>query len=317
MNNKNIFIAGAGGMLGKSLLKRLKDKGCNNLLTPSRKELNLLSAADVSEYFLSNKIDIVIFLAAKVGGIQANILDPVGYFYENMQMALNVIMTANKFNIDKLINIGSSCMYPRDRELLSECDLLSGNLEPTNEGYALSKLGAAYLTKYISFQFKRQYRTLIACNLYGPNDNFDPICSHMIPAAIHKIHQAKINKKPFVEIWGDGQARREFMFVDDFASSIIYFLDSDKDLNESTVLINVGLGHDYTVQEYYKAIAEVVGYSGEFRYDLNKPVGMRKKLLNSKIVNDLGWSSSYSLKQGLIKTYEFYKESIAEEITVE
>ena len=241
--------------------------------------------------------------AGLVGGIQANIEKPYSFLSVNAQIALNVINASIEFGIGRLINLGSSCMYPKDcHDELTEDLILTGQLEPTNEGYAIAKIMASKLCDYAQSEFGLSYKTLIPCNLYGKYDNFHPIRSHMIPAVIRKVHEAsKTNES--VEIWGTGEARREFMFVEDLVDFIIWSINNYDQLPN---LINVGLGHDYSIMEYYQSIADVIGFKGEFTHDLTKPEGMKRKLCSVKKQNQLGWKPNHSLKEGLEKTYKYY-----------
>lgn len=289
-------------MVGRNAAEKLIERGFN-ILTPTRSEVDLVDATAVRQYFRSNQIDIVLHAAGLVGGIQANIEKPYSFLSINAQIALNVINASIENGIERLINLGSSCMYPKDcQSELTEDLILTGPLEPTNEGYAIAKIMASKLCDYAQSEFGLSYKTLIPCNLYGKYDNFDPLRSHMIPAVIRKVHEAsKINGS--VEIWGTGEARREFMFVEDLIDFIIYSIQNYDQLPN---LMNVGLGNDHTIKEYYQSIADVVGFKGEFTYDLTKPEGMRRKLCSIQKQNQLGWKPKHSLKQGLEKTYQYF-----------
>jgi nucleoside-diphosphate-sugar epimerase len=222
-----------------------------------------------------------------------------------MQMGLNILTASNDAGITKFLNLSSSCMYPRDAvNPLSEDLILKGELEPTNEGYALAKVTSTRLCEYICQENpERLYKTIIPCNLYGRFDKFDPNQSHMIPAVIRKINEAKKNQLPEIDIWGDGEARREFMYAEDLAEFIFYALDNFTEMPQN---LNVGLGKDYTINEYYQAVADVVGYKGEFKHDLTKPVGMRQKLIDVSKLKMFGWDYKTSLETGIQKTYNFY-----------
>ncbi len=218
-----------------------------------------------------------------------------------------MIYGALKAGVPKLINLGSSCMYPKDREILHEDDLLTGKLEPTNEGYAIAKVSAALLCKYICAQHKLLYKTIVPTNLYGPYDNFDPVSSHLIPAIISKLHDAKTQQKNQVEIWGDGKARREFMYVDDLVEFIKLSIDK---LEKSPETINVGLGRDYTINEYYQIAAKVIGYDGGFVHDVTKPAGMQRKLLDVSRAKQIGWQVKISLEDGINRTYQYFLQTV-------
>lgn len=301
-----ILITGASGMVGRNLQEHAAASQYQ-LLTPDSKSLNLLNQNEVDTYFSAELPDLIIHSAGVVGGIQANMAQPVKFFYDNMQIALNVINGAQKSGIPRLINLGSSCMYPRDAvNPLTENAILAGELEPTNEGYALAKIAAARLCDYISSEHSRlHYKTLIPCNLYGRHDKFGALNAHMIPSVIAKIHHAVQVQADSVEIWGSGEARREFMYASDLADFIFTIVDKMESLPN---LINVGLGHDFSINEYYQMIAHVLGYKGTFEHDLSKPVGMKQKLVDISNLASLSWSANTDLRQGIQKTYQFYLE---------
>lgn len=305
--SRTVLITGSTGMVGRNAAEMLIEKEFK-ILTPTRSELDLMNSEEVMRYFKSNQIDIVLHAAGLVGGIQANIEKPYSFLSVNSQIALNVINASIETGIERLINLGSSCMYPKDcQDELTEDLILTGSLEPTNEGYAIAKIMASKLCDYAQSEFGLSYKTLIPCNLYGKHDNFHPVRSHMIPAVIRKVHDAaKTNNS--VEIWGTGEARREFMFVDDLIDFITWSLDNYDQLPN---LINIGLGHDYSIKEYYQAIAEVIGFTGDFTYDLSKPEGMKRKLCSIQKQSQLGWNPKHSLKEGLEKTYQFYLKNHA------
>lgn len=301
-----ILLTGASGMVGRNILEQPEaDK--YNFLTPRSSELNLLDYESVFNYLEKNKPDFVIHAAGKVGGIQANIAEPVSFLVDNIEMGKNIIMAAYRNNINNLMNLASSCMYPKEAQNpLKEEVILQGELEPTNEGYALAKIMATRLCEYIVREDKyKNYKTVIPCNLYGYYDKFSPKNSHMVPAVIRKIDQAKQQNKSEVEVWGDGKARREFMFVGDLASFVFNAIENFEKLPQN---INVGLGHDYTIKQYYDAISKVIGYKGTFKYDSTKPVGMKQKLMDSSRLTAYGWENKTSLEEGLKKTYEYYKK---------
>ncbi len=279
------------------------------VLAPSSAELDLRDYRSVFDALTYFKPDVVVHAAGKVGGIQANIREPVNFLLDNLDMGRNIVWAARNLGIKRLLNLGSSCMYPRDAiNPLREEMVLQGELEPTNEGYALAKITVARLCEYIGReQPEFKYKTLIPCNIYGRYDKFDPEHSHMVPAIVHKLHRAKVAEVPCVDIWGDGEARREFMYAGDLAdcmwASVLKF-DTVPDT------MNVGLGNDLTVNEYYKALARVVGYTGAFEHDLSKPVGMKQKLVSVDRAASWGWQASTPLEQGLAKTYAYYLEEV-------
>lgn len=302
-----ILITGANGLVGHSLVENeaLQE---NELLTPSHQELDLLDYAAVRQYLEQVKPDCIIHAAGKVGGIAANCKAPMEFLLSNMDMGRNIIYGAFETGVKKFINLGSSCMYPRNSEKpLAEDMVLKGELEPTNEGYALAKVMCARLCDYISRQHPEfQYKTLIPCNLYGRWDKFRTENAHMIPAVIHKLYKAKEEGVETVEIWGTGQARREFMYSGDLADCIAYSL---KNFDRLPTYLNVGLGHDYTVDEYYEAVAKVVGYKGKFTHNTDKPEGMKRKLTDVTNLSAFGWQAKTSLEEGLCKTFEFYMQT--------
>ena len=301
-----ILLTGSTGMVGTNILEN-KSASLYDLLTPSSKELNLLNYSEVDNYISKYKPDFIIHAAGKVGGIQANMANPINFLVDNADFGRNIVLAAKNNNVKKLLNLSSSCMYPRGAtNPLSEDLILKGELEPTNEGYAIAKIFTQRLVEYIRREDKAcNYKTIIPCNLYGKWDKFDPLYSHMLPAVIRKIHKAKINNSPNVELWGDGEARREFMFASDFADFIWYSISNFEQMPN---LMNVGLGHDFSINQYYKTIANVIGYNGGFVHDLSKPTGMKQKLVNIDKLKQFGWTHTNSLKNGIKITYNFFLE---------
>lgn len=295
-------------MVGRNFLERASTEEFT-VLAPGSRELDLRDFPAVRAYLDRYRPDLIIHAAGKVGGIQANMREPVAFLMDNLDMGRNIVWAARQAGIRKLINLGSSCMYPRNvADSLREDMVLKGELEPTNEGYALAKVVTARLCEYISRENSDfRYKTLIPCNLYGCHDKFDPANSHLIPAIIHKIHQAIRDGSNAVEIWGDGQARREFMFAGDLADAMVRAVLKFETL---PVLMNVGLGYDYSIDEYYRAVAEVMGYHGEFVHDLAKPVGMARKLVNVESQQAWGWRARHSLREGIEAACKYYLESL-------
>ena len=279
------------------------------ILSPSSSDLNLLNYQNTENYIAFNKPEFVIHAAGIVGGIEANMSYPVKFLFNNMQMGLNILMASKTKKIKKFINLGSSCMYPKNVENpIPEDLILKGELEPTNEGYAIAKLASSRLCEYITREDSSYlYRTIIPCNLYGKYDNFNYDSSHMIPGVIKRIHDAKNNNSEFVDIWGDGLARREFMYAADLADFIYYAVEN---FNKMPQNINVGLGFDYKIIEYYKIIADIIGYRGKFNHDMSKPIGMKKKLIDIKKLNKFGWSHQTSLESGIKKTYDYFLDKV-------
>lgn len=299
-----LLITGANGMVGRNIQAHQRAADWH-ILAPSSAELDLMDQRAVATYYTTHRPDAVVHAAGKVGGIQANIADPVGFLDVNTTIGRNVIVEAYNAGIKTLINLGSTCMYPADAtNPLTEDMILTAPLEPTNEGYALAKILSTRMCQYIGDQNGDvNYKTLIPCNLFGLHDKFDPQHSHLVPAIIHKMHVAKTQGLGEVEIWGDGTARREFMFAADLADAIHTAIAKPETLPD---LMNIGLGHDHTINEYYQTVADVVGWTGRFTHDLSKPVGMRQKLTATDRQTAWGWAAKTTLRDGLAKTYEFY-----------
>lgn len=305
MEKIKVLVTGATGMVGRNLLDHPDIRGYI-IGEPNHKVVDLLSYNEVKQYLVQNKPDIIIHAAGKVGGIMANAGHNLEFYVDNLNMGKNLVLAAHEVGIRKFINLGSSCMYPRDQILpLKENQILTGQLEPTNEGYALAKCSITKLCQYISeSDISFQYKTLVPCNLYGRYDKFDSNRAHLIPSVIRKLEEAKLNHQKDVEIWGDGKARREFMYSGDLADCIIHAI---KNFDKLPAVMNVGVGIDYTVREYYEKIADVVGYDGTFTYDLTKPAGMKRKLVDITLEKQFGWQPKTSLEDGLKITYEYYK----------
>lgn len=303
-----ILITGSSGMVGKNLLQH---QGIMQyeLLTPPKQLLNLFNIDEIKAFLQREKPDCIIHCAGRVGGIQANINAPVDFLIENLDMGKNLVMAAQQIGVPRLINLGSSCMYPKDiNGAISEDKLMSGILEPTNEGYALAKIVVAKLCDYISQSVDNlSYKTIIPCNLYGQHDRFNTESSHLVAAIISKIHHAIKDNESKLEIWGDGSARREFMYAGDLADFIAYALNR---FEEMPTLLNVGVGYDYSINEYYQKAAKVIGYQGEFTHDKSRASGMQRKLTDIKKLTDFGWCSSTSLETGMLATYQYFQREI-------
>lgn len=298
-----VFLTGGSGMVGRAILRLAPSVAPEyKIFAPSRQELDLLDRVAVRDYIGNGQFDMIIHAGAKVGGIKANISDPVGFMTENILISTHVIEEARRAGVPNLINLGSSCMYPRDyRNPLVEDDVLAAPLEPTNEGYAIAKIAAARLCQYISDMDSRlSYRTFIPCNLYGVGDKYDLENSHMIAAAIMKIHAAHQNGDADVEVWGDGTVRREFLYVDDLAK---FILTAETKLANMPPCLNIGLGRDYTVNEYYQMIADVIGFKGKFIHNMNAPVGMTHKLMDISKARAFGWSPDTTVPEGVRLAY--------------
>lgn len=298
-------------MVGRNILRHPASLAYD-FVAPGSTELDLTDTA-ATEYSVNHiKPDIVIHAAGRVGGIHANLENPVEFLVTNTDLGRNVIMAAYKSGVPKLINLASSCMYPRHASNpLTENLILQGELEPTNEGYALAKIFSTRLCEYINREskkkahFKFDYKTLIPCNLYGLYDKFDPENSHLIPAIIRKIHEAKIRGRGHVDIWGGGTARREFMYAGDLAEAVLLVLSN---FGKIPMLMNVGLGHDYSINDYYTTVAEVIGWNGHFVHDHTKPVGMQQKLVDITLQREWGWMPATSLEAGIKNSYQYFLE---------
>ena len=304
-----ILITGSHGMVGSNIVEHVAASK-HEILSPTSKELNLLDPSSIDKYMNIYHPDMVIHTAGIVGGIQANMAEPVRFLVDNMQMGLNILMASRTHEVKWFMNLSSSCMYPRDAQNpLSEDLILKGELEPTNEGYAIAKVASTRLCEYINREDESfLYKTVIPCNLYGKYDKFDPEHSHMIPAVIRKINDAKKNNLKSVDIWGDGLARREFMYTADFADFVYYAIDNFEKMPQN---INVGLGHDYTINEYYQKIADTIGYQGEFTHDLSRPTGMQQKLIDDTRLKEFDWQHQTALEQGIQKTYEYFLNEVS------
>jgi len=299
-----IYITAKNGLVGKNLIENNQLQQ-HDLIATSHAELDLTDYSAVKSFLAKTKPDIIIHCAGRVGGIQANIKSPYDFFCDNALMGINIVKAGKELGIKKLLNLSSSCSYPRDyKNPLKEEYVLQGELEPTNEGYALAKLSVLRMCEYVSKQFPDfQYKTLIPCNLYGRHDKFSPQNSHMIPAVIRKIYEAQKNNIETVDIWGDGTAHREFMYAGDLADGIAYTINN---YETAPTLMNIGLGYDYTIDEYYKTVADVIGWNGKFEHDLTKPAGMKQKLVDISKQSAFGWQPKTTLIEGIKKTYSYY-----------
>jgi GDP-L-fucose synthase len=298
-----VLLTGGNGLLGHSIRRLQREHRPDWVLhAPTSAELDLREQGQVRDYFAAHRFDFVIHAAAKVGGIKANILEPVSFLADNLLINTHVIEAARSAGIERLLCLGSSCMYPKDvMRPLTENDVLTAPLEPTNEGYAISKIAAAKHCEAISRMLGFAYRTLIPCNLYGPDDHFGSDRSHLVAAALSKVRDARKNGADEVLIWGDGEARREFLYVDDLSRFILAIGDR---LLELPHVLNVGANRDHTVNDYYAVAARTVSYEGTFVHDLSAPVGMIKKLMDSTPAEAFGWRPSTALEQGMRLAYE-------------
>ncbi len=292
-----IFIAGHNGMVGSAIMRQLQKDERNHLVTASRSELDLTNQQAVNQFFADNQIDQVYLAAAKVGGIHANNTYPAEFIYQNLMIEANIIHAAHQNNVQKLLFLGSSCIYPKlAQQPMKEEALLTGTLENTNEPYAIAKIAGIKLCESYNRQYGRDYRSIMPTNLYGPNDNFHPENAHVIPALIRRFHEAKINNKSQVTAWGSGKPMREFLYVDDLAEASVFVMNLDKEkYNQVTQPmlshINVGTGTDCTIKELVETIAKVTDFQGEIIFDTSKPDGTPRKLLDVSKIEKLGWES--------------------------
>lgn len=307
--NKNalIYVAGHRGLAGAAIWRGLEAQGYTNLVGKTSQELDLTNREAVFAFMRETKPQVVIDAAAKVGGIHANNVYPSDFLSENLQIQVNLVDAANEVNVEKFIFLGSSCIYPKFAEQpIREVSLLTGALEPTNDAYAIAKIAGIMQIQASRRQYDRHWISAMPTNLYGPGDNFHPENSHVLPALMRRIHEAKIADSPEVVIWGSGTPRREFLFVDDLADAIIFLMDN----YDSGEPINVGVGDDLSIREVAELVAEVVGYQGKLVQDTSKPDGTPRKLLDVTRLNNLGWKAQTSLKDGLEKTYAWYLDNI-------
>lgn len=301
-----IYIAGHTGLVGSSLMRTLQQRGFTKLITRTSRELDLRRQTDVEAFFEQEKPEYIFLAAAKVGGILANSTYKADFIYDNIMIACNIIDASYKSGVTKLLNLGSSCIYPRmAAQPIKESDLLTGLLEPTNEAYAIAKIAAIKLCRYYNEQHGTNFISLMPTNMYGPNDNFDMATSHVLPAMIRKFHEAKIKGHPSVTLWGTGRPYREFLFVDDLADACC-FLMSNFDYATVGEIINIGVGKDCTINELAELIREVVGFKGAIEYDTTKPDGTPRKLLDVSRMSALGWTAKTDLRDGLNKTYDWF-----------
>ena len=302
-----IFVAGHRGMAGSGIVRSLKTKGFHHLLLRTRAELDLLDARAVRDFFDSERPEVVVDAAARVGGIAANSEKPVEFLVENLTIQNNVICAAADHGVRKLLFLGSSCIYPKlAPQPIPESALLTGPLEPTNDAYALAKIAGIKLCHAYAAEYGKNFISAMPTNLYGPNDNFDVLTSHVLPALIRKVHEAKLSGSPDVPIWGTGNPRREFLHVDDLADACVFLLEN----YNSPEIINIGCGEDVTIRELALAICEVVGYDGELAFDPSKPDGTPRKLLDMQKLFSLGWKPKISLRDGIRNAYQWFLESL-------
>lgn len=301
--DSKVFVAGHRGLVGSALVRRLRAAGYENILTRSRSELDLLNQTEVEQFLSKERPDVVIVAAAKVGGIVANNTFRADFISQNLIIETNLIAGSHKADIERLLFLGSSCIYPREcPQPIRESYLLTGPLEPTNQPYAIAKIAGIELCNAFNDQYFRRYLSVMPTNLYGPFDNFDLTTSHVLPALIRRFHEATMNQAPSVTIWGSGTPRREFLYVDDLADACVYLLEQ----TDSVELVNVGTGTDLSILELARLVAKTVSFQGEIKLDRSKPDGTPRKLLDVSRLSALGWNASTQLEKGLALTYDWY-----------
>lgn len=312
---KKIFVAGHRGMVGSAICRRLQQYSDLEVVTRTHQELDLCDQLAVQDFMLTEKPDEVILAAAKVGGIFANNTYPAEFIYLNLQIQNNVIHASHLNDVQKLLFLGSSCIYPREvQQPMKEDALLTGSLEPTNEPYAIAKIAGIKMCESYNRQYGRQYRSVMPTNLYGTGDNYHPVNSHVIPSLIRRFHEAKLNNVDNVVVWGSGAPMREFLFVDDMADASLFVhnlnqVDYEDNTKPMLSHINVGSGQDVTIKELAKIVQHVVGYRGELVFDRTKPDGTPRKLMDVQLLSNLGWEAKVDLKVGLMNAYKDFVQN--------
>lgn len=315
--DQTIFVAGHRGMVGSAIVRRLQERGYARILTADRQTLDLLDQAAVRRFFDAHRIDQVYLAAAKVGGIHANNTYPAAFIHENLLIQTNVIHAAHMNGVDRLLFLGSSCIYPKmAAQPMREDALLTGVLEPTNEPYAIAKIAGIKMCESYNRQYGRRYRSVMPTNLYGPNDNFHPENAHVLPALMRRLHEAKVEGRPTVTVWGTGRAMREFLHVDDMARASVFVMEMDDAVYAANTRpdlshINVGTGEDCTIGELAAALARVIGYEGRLEFDATKPDGTPRKLMDVSRLAAMGWRPEIGLEDGLRQTYRWFLDNHA------
>lgn len=305
--NSRIYVAGHTGMVGSAIVRCLKQNGYNNLILRTHKELDLTNQAECEKFFEEERPEYVFLAAAKVGGILANDTYPADFIMENMLIECNVIRSAFKNKVKKLMFFGSSCIYPKlCPQPIKEEYLLTGPLEPTNEAYALAKISGIKMCQAYNMQYGTRYISVMPANLYGINDTFDSFKSHVIPSMMVKFQRAKLENRPFVELWGTGKPLREFLYVDDMAEACLYLMEN----YEGSELVNIGSGKEISIKELAEIIRDVVGYQGEIVFDTTKPDGTPRRVLDNSKITSTGWKPKVDLREGIRREYEYYKNFI-------
>lgn len=305
--DSKIFIAGHNGLVGSAVVRNLESKGFTNLIYRTRSELDLMDQMQVQAFFKEENPEYVVDCAAKVGGIKANMTYPAEFLFENLQIQNNLMWSAKDIEVKKFLFLGSSCIYPREcRQPMKEEYFMEGKPEPTNEAYAYAKISGMKLCEYIFTEHNLNFTSCMPTNLYGENDNFDPETSHVMPALLRRIHEAKEGNLDEVVIWGTGESRREFLHVDDAADAIVFLLEN----YENKEFLNIGTGEDVSIKDLAYMIKGIIGYTGKLRFDATKPDGMPKKLLDVSKLHELGWKHTVQLEEGLERTYKWYVDNI-------
>jgi GDP-L-fucose synthase len=301
--DSKIYVAGHKGLVGSAIVRNLKNKGYENIIYRTHRDLELTDQNKVRSFFGEERPDYVFLAAAKVGGIHANNTYPADFIYENLMIQSNIIKAAHDFNIDKLLFLGSTCIYPKlSPQPIKEEYLLSGYLEPTNEAYAVAKIAGLKLCQFFKRQYGDNFISCMPTNLYGPNDNFDLNNSHVLPALIRKFHEAKVNSKPQVIVWGTGKALREFLYVDDMADACVFLMEN----YDGKEHINIGTGQELTIERLASLIKEIVGYGGDIIFDAKKPDGTPRKLADVSKLEAAGWKYKIPIEQGIKMTYDWF-----------
>ncbi|MGC1177243.1 MAG: GDP-L-fucose synthase [Candidatus Saccharimonadales bacterium] len=305
-----IYVAGHTGLIGNVVVKKLKDKGYNNLLLRAHSELDLMDAVAVKDFFTSEKPNYVIDCAAKVGGIQANVTYPAEFLYENLQIQNNLMWSAKGTGVKKFLFVSSAVIYPNEcPQPMKEEYFMQGAPDPTKSGYAYAKIAGVKFCEYINDEFGQHFISCVPTNIYGAGDNFNPETSHVIPALIRRMHEAKVTKKPEVIIWGTGNGRREFLYVDDLADAIVWLMEN----YDQKQFVNVGTGEDISIKELAGLIKKLTGYQGRLVFDSTKPEGTPRRLFDTSRLNDAGWHYKIGFEEGLKRTYKWYMDTIVNE----
>ncbi|GIM27377.1 GDP-L-fucose synthase [Clostridium polyendosporum] len=306
-----IYVSGHRGLVGSAIVRRLEEKGYNNIIYRTHKELDLTNQEEVRRFFEVEKPEYVFLAAAKVGGINANNAYPADFIYENLMIECNVIKSAHDFNVKKLLFLGSTCIYPKlCNQPIKEEYLLTGALEPTNEAYAVAKIAGLEMCKFFKRQYGDNFISCMPTNLYGPNDNFDLNNSHVLPALIRKFHEAKVDKSPFVEVWGTGKPLREFLYVDDMADGCVFLMENYNGEEH----VNIGTGEEVSIGELAELVKEAVGYEGNIAFNTEMPDGTPRKLCDVSKLYEMGWSHRVELREGIQMAYESYLDVLVDGI---